>query len=131
MGTSAPIAEPEEVTDVSRQASTITLEESPIQGARDEPDVHVHFGPERLRHPLSALRRNFRRLWRNPSERVLERGDPVAAAADDEAKDSWLTSFRKDPRKSCRRFRHHFCPPYRVAGDDSSLAQESELMTDR
>lgn len=129
-GTAAPIAEPEEVTDVSRQASTITLEHSPDPADRDEPDVQVHFGPERLRQPLSALRRNVRRLWRNSSERELERGKRVDLRAD-KAKDSWLARFRKEPRKSCRMFRHHFCPPYRVAGDDSSLAQESELMTDR
>lgn len=119
----APIAEPEEVTDVSVQASSVSLEQgSPAEtvAARDEPDVHVHFGPDRflqrirevlVRRPLSSLGQSVRRVpWWPRKAELASTGRPTDRCA------------------PLRRFRHRFCPPFRVvAEEDASVAQQSEL----
>lgn len=117
----APIAEPEEVTDVSVQASSVSLNEAtaPTVGARDEPDVHVHYGPDRLfqrlrqmvRRPLSSLREMpwwpITKMDSTPHHKT--------------GNDRWWQP---------RRFRHRFCPPFRVAGEEAAVVQESEFSSD-
>lgn len=147
----APIAEPEEVTDVSVQASNASLAQdtsavdaaaagppSPAApSARDEPDVHVNLGPEHLlrqvRRPLSALGHSLRRLWQNGvAERSnateLERGGRRPSAGEDIPEER----FKQNPGGLCRslrRLRHRFCPPFRVVSGAETPAQESELQT--
>lgn len=112
----APIAEPEEVTDVSVQASCASIEAG--VPARDEPDVHVHMGPDRLFQQL-------RDVVRRPVDSVREKlGWP--------GKNESSSKPSTDRFRAIRRFRHRFCPPFRVvAEDDASVAQESELLLRR
>lgn len=145
----APIAEPEEVTDGSVQASnaSLAMEQQPriatIESSsaaaptRDEPDVHMSFGPEHLlqqvRRPLSALGHSLRRLWqgeRVPGATELERGRGSSDMAGEEEEED-EQRFKENNGSLCRslrRFRHRFCPPFRVvAGSEAPEAQESEF----
>lgn len=126
----APIAEPEEVTDVSVQASSVSLNQtaSPaptVEMARDEPDVHVQLGPERYYQQLRDVlaRRPFTNLGENVRRKPWwpRRKDSQAATSphsQNSGPDRWAPLSR---------FRHRFCPPFRVAEEDTSVAQESEF----
>lgn len=113
----APIAEPEEVTDVSVQASRTSLADdlttatvapatttptaSAADTARDEPDVRVQFGPDRL----------YRRLRDGPMSNL---GKSVREL-------NWW------PTDRCRRLRNRLCPPFRVQ-ENAVNVRESELV---
>lgn len=159
----APIAEPE-LTDVSIQASSVALDDTDgslaraSSAARDEPDVYVHLGPERVfrqvrdvlfRRPLSAFGHNVRRLWNDPtdtarrpnenprqhSEDGNRRTEATDMERDEKAKASWWRrQGRRCPRSDhVRRLWRNYCPPFRVAGDNSSsvvVEPESECSED-
>lgn len=131
----APIAEPEEVTDVSVQASIISLNQTagPGTATRDEPDVQIRLGRDRMfpgvrdllaGRPFSSLGRNIRRKPWWPGGRGGDRrgSRPEQNGGPDRSPASSSTASA-----AFRRFRHRFCPPFRVvAEEDASVAHESE-----
>lgn len=120
----APIAEPEEVTDVSVEASSISLNKpnrEPPTEARDEPDINIQFGPRRLyQHLRDVIRRR-----------------PLSNASQSLGGNSWWPPFQRnghsrsgdsiDRLAPLRRYRNRLCPPFRVAEEESPSGQESEF----